>query len=188
MSIKRKVFAIISLLFFIGCQTNLVIEDGIPKMHKPLPKETKVFLVGPALENAETQFDRSPSTVTRAFKRTLTDFGISVVTPKKRIETKDAAFEEATKNKCDVILYVTIESWGYADAGFSGIGARDEIVINVMFIKPDTKKVLERASVMLVNSFFKHRMVNINETSAANLLEGFTRKFFDVEKKINEVD
>jgi hypothetical protein len=31
-------------------------------------------------------------------------------------------------------------------------------------------------------------MVNINETSAANLLEGFTRKFFDVEKKINEVD
>jgi hypothetical protein len=185
---KLKMFFIFVVLLCAGCQTNLVIEEGIPKMHKPLPKETKVFLVGPALENADVQFERSPAKITRAFKKGLSDFGIDVLTPKKRLETKEAAFDEAKKNKCDVILYVTIESWGYADAGFSGIGARDEIVLKVMFINPETQRVLERASVMLVNSFFKKRMVNINETSAANLLEGFTRKFFDVENKINDAD
>ena len=129
---KLKMFFIFVVLLCAGCQTNLVIEEGIPKMHKPLPKETKVFLVGPALENADVQFERSPAKITRAFKKGLSDFGIDVLTPKKRLETKEAAFDEAKKNKCDVILYVTIESWGYADAGFSGIGARDEIVLKVI--------------------------------------------------------
>lgn len=188
MSVKLKSILVFAVLFFAGCQTNLVIEDGIPKMHTRLAKETKVFLIGPALENADVQFERSPAKITRAFKKTLSDFGIKVFTPKKRIETKESAFDEAKKHKCDVILYVTVESWGYADAGFSGIGARDDIVLKVMFLNLETQRVLERASVMLVNGFFKQRMVNINETSAANLLEGFTRKFFDVENKINAAD
>jgi hypothetical protein len=188
MSAKGKVLSLLAFLLFTGCQTNLEIEEGIPRIRKPFSTDTKVFLIGPALEDSDAQFERSPAKVTKAFRMALTKFDINVVTAKERFETKEKAFEEAKKNKCDVVLYVTIDSWSYADAGFSGIGGRDEVTFNIMFVNPETEKVLERAFVTLANGVFKHRMVNINETSAANLLEGFTRKFFDVENKINDAD
>jgi hypothetical protein len=188
MSARNEIFAAVAALMLAGCQTNLEITQGVPKMREPLPKETKVFLIGPALENAASQFERSPAKATRAFKKALTDFGIDVTTPEKMPETRDQAFREAVEKKCDVILYVTVESWSYSDSGFSGSGIRDEVNFKVMFVKPDTRIVLERASVSLSNGLFKRRMVNMNETSAGNLLEGFTRKFFDVEKRLNEAD
>jgi hypothetical protein len=158
----------------------LKIEEGIPKMRKPLPKETKVFLVAPAARNAPLIYERSPVLITRALEKALKTYNINYVVSDST-KTKEEIKERAIKEKCDVILYVKVGSWGYANAGFSGFGERNEIELEIMIAKVNSSVILQRATVLIVNKFGHDRNLNATADTTAEILNGFVVKFFDVD-------
>lgn len=112
------------------------IEDGIPKLREKLPRTVKVHFADPVKAGGYKLHARNRIQVQNAFGNALDGIGVS---------------HSAKTNGCDVTFHVVVDRWHYADAGFSGIGDRDEISLSVIVMNNKTDRVLTRSTLVARN-------------------------------------
>ena len=127
------------------------IEEGLPKLRDKLPESTKVYLPRPLNPRGGFLYTRKAQVVADEFKAAFDTRGISVVMPDRRSGDQADVIALAKTNSCDVVLFVQILEWNYGDAGFSGVGGRDEVTLSTMLMDPDHERVLSRATVYVRN-------------------------------------
>ena len=109
------------------------IEDGIPKLRDKLPRTTKVYFADPVKSGGYKLHARNKIQVQNAFGKALDGIGV----------------DHSTKtNGCDVAFHVVVDNWHYADAGFAGVGDRDEIALSVIVMNRKTDRVLTRSTLV----------------------------------------
>ena len=127
------------------------IEEGLPKLRDKLPETTRVYLPNPLNPHGGFLYTRNAQVVAGEFKAAFEKRGISVTMPDKRSKQTPDVIAQAKTNKCDVVLVTRIIEWNYGDAGFTGIGGRDEVTISTMLMDPVLERVLTRATIRVSN-------------------------------------
>ena len=127
------------------------IEEGLPKLREKLPETTRVYLPRPLNPRGGYLYTRNAQIVADEFKRAFERRGIAVVMDERRTKDPHAAPGLARTNACDVVLYTQIVKWDYGEAGFSGIGGRDEVTLDVMLMDAARQRVLTRAKIYINN-------------------------------------
>ena len=105
------------------------IEEGIPKLRDKLPRTTKVYFADPVKGNGYALHARNRRQVQNAFGNAFDGLGVS---------------HSTDTNGCDVAMHVSVDDWHYADAGFAGVGDRDEIAMSVILVNRRNNRVLSR--------------------------------------------
>ncbi len=186
----RTVLMLLGLIFLSGCMMSPgEIEEGLPKLRDKLPVSTKVYFARPLNRNGAWLYERSEWTVMNAFRTAMTNRNITVTTPpvpkkkRKRPMTRDELFKTARKLKQDVVLFVQIVKWEYGDAGFSGFGGRDDVTMSVMWINPNTERVVTRSNVKVINSVGKSPFGGASaDESVSPIIQKYIDQIFDVKK------
>ncbi len=127
----RIVLTILLTALLLGCETTPwvrgSIAEGLPRLVEKFPPKTTFFV-------AETE-----RRVKRDFEKALRVRGFRT--------TKE-------KDKCDVVVKVTVDSWEYNDIGFGGKqGPRDDMELSVVLIDPKKKRILSRSRISLRSDF-----------------------------------
>jgi hypothetical protein len=135
----KSIIAVIPL--FAGCAAMSgwmagSITEGVPKLHKKLPRTVKVYFADPVNIRGYALHERSRKQVQDAFGKAFDALGVTHST-----ET----------NGCSHTLRVVVERWEYGDSGFLGSGDRNEVFMSVMMQNNDTDRVLARASLYAQN-------------------------------------
>ena len=135
----KSIIAVIPL--FAGCAAMSgwmagSITEGVPKLHKKLPRTVKVYFADPVNIRGYALHERSRKQVQDAFGKAFDALGVTHST-----ET----------NGCSHTLRVVVERWEYGDSGFLGSGDRNEVFMSVMMQNNDTDRVLARASLSAQN-------------------------------------
>ena len=133
--------AVAAALAVAGCATvdGLLagsITEGIPKLRDKLPRSTKVHFADPVKANGYALHARSRLQVQHAFGKAFDGLGVS---------------HSSVTNGCDVAFHVVVDDWHYGDAGFAGIGDRDEVTLSVIVMNRKTSRVLTRSSLVARN-------------------------------------
>ena len=160
------------------------IEEGLPKLRDKLPETTRVYLPSPLNPNGGFLYTRNAQVVAGQFKAAFEKRGISVTMPDKRSgETLDI-IAQAKTNKCDVVLITQILEWNYGDAGFTGIGGRDEVTISTMLMDPVLERVLSRATIQVYNGIGRSSFGGNNDPSTvvAPIIEKYVNSLFPEKK------
>ena len=135
----KSIIAVIPL--FAGCAAMSgwmagSITEGVPKLHKKLPRTVKVYFADPVNIRGYALHERSRKQVQDAFGKAFDALGVTHST-----ET----------NGCSHTLRVVVERWEYGDSGFLGSGDRNEVFMSVMMQNNNTDRVLARASLYAQN-------------------------------------
>ena len=142
----------LALLLAAGCVLFPgTIEEGLPKLRDKLPDTAKVYLASPLNPRGGFLYTRNAQIVVDEFKTAFERRGISVTVPKKRSGTPKDVLAKAVSNGCDVVMITQILNWSYGEAGFTGIGGRDEVTLSVMLMDPVKDRVLTRATIYVRN-------------------------------------
>ena len=112
------------------------IDEGIPKLRKPIPRTAKIHLADPVKANGHQLHARSKRQVENAFGKALDGIGVA---------------HSSKTNGCNIAFHVVVDSWEYGDAGFAGLGDRDSVTISVVVMNRDTRRVLTRSSLFARN-------------------------------------
>ncbi len=140
------------LLFFAGCVLFPgEIEEGLPRLRDKLPETTKVFLACPRNAGGGYLNSRNARVLANEFKAAFAARGIAVKLDERKPGTLEADLMEAATNGCEVAVCTQVLAWNYGDAGFSGKGNRDEVLIAVMLMRPETRRVITRAKLHVTN-------------------------------------
>ena len=181
----RDVFLFAAVAAAAGCAMFPgSIEEGLPKLRDKLPETTRVYLPRPLNPRGGFLYTRNAQIVTDEFRKAFESRGISVAMPDRRSGKQPEIYAQAKTNKCDVVLITQILEWNYGEAGFSGIGGRDEVTLSTMLVDPNLDRVLTRATIFIRNGIGRSSPGgndNPNETVAPII-----RKYVDslfVEKK-----
>ena len=134
------------------------IEEGLPKLRDKLPETTKVYLPCPLNPCGGYLYTRNAQIVVDEFKAAFARRGIDVVVPARRSGKNPDVIAQAKTNGCDVVLFSQIQEWNYGDAGFSGLGGRDEVTLSVMLMDPVKERVMTRATIYVRNGLGRSRM------------------------------
>lgn len=133
------------------------IEEGIPKLRDKLPETTKVYLSSPLNPRGGFLYTRNAQIVVDEFKAAFDKRGIQVTVPGRRSGEPSTVLAKARTNGCDVVLFTQIVEWNYGDAGFSGLGGRDEVTLSVMLMDAVSERVLTRATIYVRNGIGRSR-------------------------------
>ena len=161
------------------------IEEGLPKLRDKLPETTKVYLASPLNPRGGFLYTRNAQLVVDEFKGAIEHRGISVTVPKKRSGKPSDVFGKARTNGCDVVVFTQILSWNYGEAGFTGIGGRDEVTLSVMLMDPVKERVLTRATIRVSNGIGRSRFGGEDEPSrvVAPIIGKYVDSLFPERKK-----
>jgi len=161
------------------------IEEGLPKLRDKLPETTKVYLPSPLNPRGGFLYTRNAQVVADEFKAAFVKRGISVTMPDKRSKGTPDVIAQAKTNKCDVVLFTQILEWNYGDAGFSGIGGRDEVTISTMLMDVVLERVLTRATIRVANGIGRSSLGGNDEPSVvvAPIVEKYVNSLFEDKDK-----
>lgn len=152
MGLFHKFIFLLLPLLLAGCAgLSGDIEEGLPKLRDKLPETTKVYLACPLKPNGGRLYSRNGQLVVDEFKAAFTARGISVKVDDRRSGGTTDVLDAAVANGCDLVVFSQVLSWQYGEAGFSGFGGRDEVLLSVMLMRPDTRRVVTRANLRIVN-------------------------------------
>ena len=154
----RKTCSIWSALLLLagGCAFfSGSIEEQLPKLRDKLPETSRVYLANPLNPNGGFLYTRNGNLVVNEFRRAFERRGIAVTAAARRGVERSSVRAEAKTNDCTVAVFSEILSWSYGDAGFSGFGGRDEVVLSVMLMNPATERVTTRARLTIANGIGK---------------------------------
>lgn len=147
------------LLLFAGCAeleiafTPGTITEQLPKLSEKFPVSTKFYMPRPVTRNGTPLFQRSENQLTEAFRAAFKQQGVELIVPEEVEGQQEKILESAEKAGCDYVFLVQLVQWEYGDGGFSGSGARDEVTLNVLIMKPKVKKVVTRATLVARTGF-----------------------------------
>ncbi len=181
----RDIILFVALAVASGCALFPgSIEEGLPKLRDRLPETTKVYLPRPLNPRGGFMYTRNAQIVTDEFKAAFEKRGISVTMPEKRSGKQIDIYAQAKTNKCDVVLITQIVEWNYGEAGFSGIGGRDEVTLSTMLIDPNLDRVLTRATIFVRNGIGRSRPGGNDDPkeTVAPIIQKYVDSLF-VEKK-----
>ena len=122
----RRILTAILLVGCCGCWTPGSVEEALPRHTEKFPAGSSFFI-------APTE-----RRVASALKRALCARGF---------EVKDA------RDDADLVVTVTVTSWTYNDAGFSGFRDRDDMSLVITVADRKTKLVRARSNVTVRSDF-----------------------------------
>ena len=138
--------------FAAGCAMfSGTIEDGIPKLRDKLPVTARIYVACPTGANGLSLHTRNARIVATEFSKAFAARGVVAVTPPERTGNIQDALGKAKAENCDKVLFTRILDWEYGDAGFSGVGGRDEVVLSAVLMDVETERILYRARLYVNN-------------------------------------
>lgn len=137
-----RLAAVFAVAFIAGCSMPFRIpgdyKEGMPPLYDSFGEGTAVWVERPGAPAAQSPHQRRVHTLIEEFEKSFEAHG------SRRPEKKENA---------DVVAEIKVLSWEYNDAGFSGFYPRDHVELSVTLSDPDTKLILQRANVRIVNDF-----------------------------------
>lgn len=152
MSVSNRLFVVLMLALVAGCAFfSGDIEEGMPKLRDKLPESTKVYLANALNPRGGRLYARNGQLVVDEFRAAFKARGISVTVPDRRSGVTVDVLEDARTNGCDVVVFTQVLRWDYGEAGFTGLGGRDEVYLSVLLMRPETQRVVTRANIRVYN-------------------------------------
>ena len=161
----RSFFILCALALLAGCETvekefidpfRDAIVWGLPKLVSPLPDGASIYIERPIGAASQGVYARNGMTLVRAFEQEFRRRGAKPVVGEKAIADIKETFARATAASCRYALVLDIRSWAYGEAGWSGLGGRDEVVFDAMLLDAERERVLSRAQIEVTNSIINN--------------------------------